>query len=75
MKKIFWVTLLVLLIPCKGLATESIVKDYIRIRHRLIPYIYSEMYKYSKDGINLIKPLYLDYEKILDEPLYKNEYH
>lgn len=55
--------------------TESIVKDYIRIRHRLIPYIYSEMYKYSKDGINLIKPLYLDYEKILDEPLYKNEYH
>lgn len=55
--------------------TESIVKDYIRIRHRLIPYIYSEIYKYSKDGINLIKPLYLDYEKILDEPLYKNEYH
>ena len=55
--------------------TESIVKDYIRIRHRLIPYIYSEVYKYSKDGINLIKPLYLDYEKILDEPLYKNEYH
>lgn len=55
--------------------TESIVKDYIRIRHRLIPYIYSEMYKYSKEGINLIKPLYLDYEKILDEPLYKNEYH
>lgn len=55
--------------------TESIVRDYIRIRHRLIPYIYSEMYKYSKDGINLIKPLYLDYEKILDEPLYKNEYH
>ena len=55
--------------------TESIVKDYIRIRHRLIPYIYSEMYKYSKEGINLIKPLYLGYEKILDEPLYKNEYH
>ena len=31
MKKIFWVTLLVLLIPCKGLATESIVKDQLEV--------------------------------------------
>lgn len=57
------------------LNTERIVKDYTRTRHQLIPYIYSEAYKYSKNGINLIKPLYLNYKDIIDEPLYKNEYH
>lgn len=31
MKKIFWVTLLVLLIPCNGLATENIVKDQLEV--------------------------------------------
>ena len=55
--------------------TQGIVKDYTRVRHRLIPYIYSEAYKYSKYGINLIKPLYYDYKETIDEPLYKNEYH
>lgn len=55
--------------------TQGIVKDYTRVRHRLIPYIYSEAYKYSKHGINLIKPLYYDYKETIDEPLYKNEYH
>lgn len=55
--------------------TLNIVKDYTRLRNKLIPYIYSEAYKYSNSGINLITPLYMDHIKILDEPLYRNEYH
>ena len=55
--------------------TEKIVRDYTRLRHKLIPYIYSEAYKYHKEGSPLIKPLYYKYPDIYFEPLYKNEYH
>ncbi len=54
--------------------TLSIVKDYCKLRHRLIPYLYAEGYKYSKTGLPLIQPLYYIYPEIYDEPLYRNEY-
>ena len=54
--------------------TLGIVRDYCKLRHRLIPYLYSEGYKYSKTGLPLIQPLYYIYPEIYDEPLYKNEY-
>lgn len=55
--------------------TARIAKDYMRIRHRLIPYIYSEAYTYSKLGTPLIRHLYFDNPELIDEPLYKNEYY
>jgi alpha-glucosidase (family GH31 glycosyl hydrolase) len=55
--------------------TYSVVKDYLKLRFKLIPYIYTEGYKYSKTGLPLIQPLYYRYPEIYDEPLYKNEYY
>lgn len=55
--------------------TYTIVKDYLQLRHRLVPYIYSEAYKYHKFGKSLIKPLYYTNQKFYDDPLYCNEYH
>lgn len=55
--------------------TLNIVRDYCVLRHRLIPYIYSEAYKYHKTGLPLIEPLYYLTPEIYDEPLYKNEYN
>lgn len=55
--------------------TYSVVKEYLKLRHRLIPYIYTESYKYSRTGLPLIQPLYYRYPEIYDEPLYKNEYY
>lgn len=55
--------------------TFSVVKDYLLLRHQLIPYIYTEAYKYSKTGLPLIQPVYYRYPEIYDEPLYKNEYY
>jgi len=55
--------------------TFAIVKNYLRLRHRLIPYIYTEAYKYHKTGLPLIQPLYYKYPEIYDEPTYKNEYY
>jgi alpha-glucosidase (family GH31 glycosyl hydrolase) len=55
--------------------TYEIIKDYMQLRHRLIPYLYTEAYKYHKIGSPLIQPLYYKFPPIYDEPLYKNEYY
>ena len=55
--------------------TYRIVKDYLQLRHRLIPYLYTEMYKYSRSGIPIIKPLYYKTPKMYDDNMYRNEYY
>lgn len=55
--------------------TLKIVSDYTILRQRLIPYLYSENYKYHKTGLPLIEPLYYTNPSIYDEPIYKNEYY
>ena len=55
--------------------TFKVVHDYLRLRHRLIPYLYSEAYKYTSIGSPLVQPLYYRYPETYDEKLYKNEYY
>ncbi len=55
--------------------TYTIAKDFLRLRHRLIPYIYSEAYKYHKFGDPLITPIYYTNPKFYDDILYRNEYY
>ena len=54
--------------------TETIVNDYLRLRHRLIPYLYTEGYQYYKEAIPLIKPFYYDYPFVIDDNIYKYQY-
>ena len=55
--------------------TYTIVKKYCMIRQALIPYLYTEGYKYYKTCLPIIQPLYYYYPEIFDEPNYKNEYY
>ena len=55
--------------------TTSIAVDYLRLRHRLIPYIYTEAYNYTKSGTPLIQPFYYNYMWTYDDELYKNQYY
>ncbi len=55
--------------------TLNIVRDYCNLRHRFIPYLYAEAYKYYQTGLPLIQPLYYQTPEIYDEPAYKNEYY
>lgn len=55
--------------------TYRIVKDYLQLRHKLIPYIYSEAYKYHKFGQALVKPIYYTNPDLYDDHLYRNEYY
>ena len=56
--------------------TTSIAVDYLRLRHRLIPYLYTESYNYTKSGIPLIQPFYYNYmDKVYDDELFRNQYY
>lgn len=55
--------------------TKTIAKDYLYLRHKLIPYIYSEAYKYHKYGNQLITPLYYKKKEYYDDALFSNEYY
>lgn len=57
------------------ITTSSVVSQYLRLRHSLIPYLYSEAYRYSKIGLPLVQPLYYRHPEIYDEPLYRSEYY
>ncbi len=55
--------------------TLNIVRDYCLLRHRLIPYLYAEAYKYHQTGLPLVQPIYYQNPEIYDEPKYQNEYY
>ena len=55
--------------------TQNIAADYLRLRHRLIPYLYTESYNYTKSGTPLIQPFYYNYMWTYDDELYKNQYY
>lgn len=55
--------------------TYEIVKDYLILRHRLIPYLYTEAYTYNKTGRPLVIPIYYKFPDLYDDPTYKNEYY
>ena len=53
---------------------ENHIVNYMQLRYKLIPYLYSESYNYHKTGHGIIKPFYYDYPKVIDEPQYNNQY-
>lgn len=55
--------------------TYEIAKRYLKLRHQLIPYLYSEAYKYHKYGKPLIIPLYYRYPEFYDDDYFKREYY
>ena len=57
-----------------GIKTSKILTDYLNLRYRLIPYIYTENYKYYKFGKPIIEPIYYRYPTLYDHPLYRDEY-
>lgn len=57
-----------------GLKTKEISTRFLNLRHKLIPYLYTESYKYFKYGKPLIEPIYYRYPVLFDDSFYKDEY-
>lgn len=53
---------------------NSLAKDFIRFRHKLIPYIYSMNYRTHTEGIALLEPMYYSYPQEKNSYLARNEY-
>lgn len=54
--------------------TREIVNNYLKQRHELTSYLYTEAYKYHKFGKVIFQPLYYVFPKAYDDDLYRNEY-
>lgn len=54
--------------------TFVITREFMTFRQRLVPYIYTEGYRYVEAGIPLIEPIYYRYPNLYDDLLYRNEY-
>lgn len=54
--------------------TARIVSKYLKLRHRLTSYLYTEAYKYHKTGTMIFQPFYYYKPEVIDDNLYKIEY-
>lgn len=45
-----------------GPLAEESCRRYIRLRYRLLPYIYTYMWKAHRDGLSIMRPLVLEYQ-------------
>ncbi len=54
--------------------TERTTKEFLKLRHRLIPYIYTANHLTHIKGIPLMKPMYYDYPKCNEAYEVKNQY-
>lgn len=56
--------------------TEEQAIHYLRLRHRLIPYLYTANVRTAKDGVPLISPMYYyDDSPLAFDKKYKNQYY
>ena len=54
--------------------TERVINKYLRLRHRLIPYIYTMMHKATTEFMPLIRPIYYNYPEECSAYNVPNEY-
>lgn len=53
---------------------EGIMCDFLRLRHRLVPYTYTMMYRGTEEGIPMVRPFYHKYSNRTHLYDVKNEY-
>lgn len=53
---------------------QGAMKESLRMRHRLLPYLYAENVKLSEDGSAFVEPLYYNYPNDLQAYEYRNQY-
>lgn len=58
-----------------GLQNELIISDYLRLRHQLLPYLYTAMMRNSQHGEAICTPLYYKYPEYLEAYKMENEYY
>ncbi len=52
----------------------TIAQDYLKLRHRMLPYLYSEAYKYFDEGKLLIRPIFFEKHELYNDINHKHQY-
>ncbi len=60
--------------PWKYGECEGVITDYLRLRHRLVPYMYTMMYRGYEEGIPMVRPMYHKYPHNGNAFALKNEF-
>ncbi len=60
--------------PWKYGECEGVISDFLRLRHRLVPYIYTMMHRGNSDGIPMVRPMYHKYSRHANAFSVKNQY-
>jgi alpha-glucosidase (family GH31 glycosyl hydrolase) len=54
---------------------EDIIENFLRLRHKLIPYLYTMNYRFAHDDIPLIQPMYYQHPDDYEAYNVPNEYY
>ena len=60
--------------PWKYGECEGVISDFLRLRHRLVPYIYTMMHRGYSEGIQPVRPMYHKYSRQANAFSVKNEF-
>ncbi len=58
-----------------GFEANKIISDFMRLRHRLLPYLYTMNQRFTREGLPLITPLYYDFPENKEAYDLLNEYN
>ena len=59
---------------CYGDEAQAVLKDWLRLRHQLFPYLYTMNYRSHTQGIPLVLPMYYSHPKCQDAYTVPNQY-
>jgi hypothetical protein len=57
-----------------GMEAQKVMTDFLRFRHRLLPYLHAMNLKAAEEGTPIIQPMYWDYPKQSEAYRVKNQY-
>lgn len=57
------------------IGAELILEDFMRLRHKLVPYLYTANYENHADGIPLVRPLYYLFPETQYRYDFRNQYY
>ena len=57
-----------------GMVAQKVMTDFLRFRHRMLPYLYSMNEKAAVEGAPIVQPMYWDYPKREEAYRVRNQY-
>lgn len=58
-----------------GMEAEQVMRNFLRLRHRLLPYTYTMNRRFHQEDIPIVEPLYYENPDIEEAYRYQNEYY